>query len=72
MYGFIIGTNCLTSFLVTPFIGKQLKTVGVRFALIVGMFTGGVCCFLSGFLEFFNPGIEFVVLAVLGRCSALS
>ena len=25
VYGFIIGTNCLTSFLVTPFIGKQLK-----------------------------------------------
>ena len=49
-----------------------LKTIGVRFALIVGMFTGGVCCFLSGFLEFFNPGIEFVVLAVLGRYSALS
>ena len=67
VYGFIIGTNCLTSFLVTPFIGKQLKAVGVRFALIVGMLTGGVCCLLSGFLEFFNPGIEFVVLAVLIR-----
>lgn len=25
IYGFIIGTNCLTSFLVTPFIGKNVK-----------------------------------------------
>lgn len=25
-YGFIIGTNCLTSFIVTPFIGKNVST----------------------------------------------
>jgi hypothetical protein len=25
VYGFIIGTNCLTSFLVTPFIGKNVN-----------------------------------------------
>lgn len=67
VYGFIIGTNCLTSFIVTPYIGKKLRTVGVRFALIVGMFTGGVCCMLSGFLEFFSPGWKFVALSVLIR-----
>ncbi|TRY71035.1 hypothetical protein TCAL_08917 [Tigriopus californicus] len=66
-YGFIIGTNCLTSFIVTPFIGKNLRIIGLRFALIVGMFTGGVCCFLSGFLEFFSPDWSFVALAVLIR-----
>ena len=31
------------------------------------MFTGGVCCVLSGFLEFFRPGWEFVMLAVAIR-----
>ena len=25
VYGFIIGTNCLTSFIVTPFIGKKVS-----------------------------------------------
>ncbi len=27
VYGFIIGTNCLTSFVVTPFIGKHVSLV---------------------------------------------
>ena len=51
-----------TSFLVTPFIGQNLRGIGVRFALIAGIFTGGVCCLLSGFLEFFTPGYSFVIL----------
>eukprot|EP00095_Tigriopus_kingsejongensis_P000690 maker-scaffold58_size443543-snap-gene-1.21 protein:Tk00690 transcript:maker-scaffold58_size443543-snap-gene-1.21-mRNA-1 annotation:"hypothetical protein DAPPUDRAFT_315076" len=67
VYGFIIGTNCLTSFIVTPFIGENLRKIGLRFALIIGMFTGGVCCILSGFLEFFSPNWRFVALSVLIR-----
>lgn len=31
------------------------------------MSMGGVCCFLSGFLEFFQPGWRFVVVAVAIR-----
>ncbi|XP_057381517.1 MFS-type transporter SLC18B1-like [Daphnia carinata] len=67
IYGFIIGTNCLTSFLVTPFIGKNLKVIGVRFAFVSGVFIGGICCLLSGFLEYFPPGGSFVVISILIR-----
>ena len=109
IYGFVIGVNCLTSFLVTPMIGKnvkvliswhrkkntfvalskglfsewriykfrwlndarpqiiefsileqeniyvyfvlfcfQLPKVGVKFAMVTGMFMGGICCAISG------------------------
>lgn len=67
VYGFVIGTNCLTSFLVTPSLGKNLTKWGVRYSLIWGMFMGGVCCALSGFLEFFNVGYPFVLTAVAIR-----
>lgn len=30
VYGFIIGTNCLTSFIVTPFIGKNVSRGGTN------------------------------------------
>lgn len=30
IYGFIIGTNCLTSFLITPFIGKNVTDNQLR------------------------------------------
>jgi len=66
-YGLIIGTNCLVAFLVTPSIGNHLSTIGVKFAFCAGLLGGGVCCALSGFLEFFEPGIEFFVMAVLIR-----
>jgi len=66
-YGLIIGTNCLVAFLVTPFIGKHLSTIGLKFAFVFGMFGGGACCFLSGFLEFFQPGIVFICVSVLIR-----
>eukprot|EP00088_Acartia_fossae_P029130 TRINITY_DN2995_c0_g1_i1.p1 TRINITY_DN2995_c0_g1~~TRINITY_DN2995_c0_g1_i1.p1 ORF type:complete len:597 (-),score=41.24 TRINITY_DN2995_c0_g1_i1:347-2137(-) len=66
-YGLIIGTNCLTAFLVTPFIGNNLRVIGVKFAYVSGLFGGGICCALSGGLEFFNPGPSFLTLAVLTR-----
>jgi predicted MFS family arabinose efflux permease len=59
--------NCLVAFLVTPSIGKHLGTIGVKFAFVSGLFGGGVCCALSGFLEFFEPGLEFFVMSVLIR-----
>jgi len=67
IYGFVIGVNCLTSFLVTPMIGKNLPKVGVKFAMVTGMFMGGICCAISGFLEFFSPGAWFVVTAIMIR-----
>ncbi|CAB4059883.1 unnamed protein product [Lepeophtheirus salmonis] len=67
VYGAIIGTNCLTSFIVTPFIGRHLKTIGIRYALVMGMLAGGFCCTLSGFLEFFSPDYTFVIIAVCIR-----
>jgi len=67
IYGFIIGTNCLTSFLVTPVLGKSLPKIGVKRAFVMGMIVGGICCGLSGFLQFFAPGWKFVVTAVAIR-----
>jgi len=66
-YGLIIGTNCLVAFIVTPFIGNHLGSIGVKFAFIMGIFGGGACCFLSGFLEFFEPGSTFILMSVLIR-----
>jgi len=66
-YGLIIGTNCLTAFIVTPFIGNNLNEIGVKFAYIAGLFGGGVCCALSGLLEFCSPGPGFLALAVMIR-----
>ncbi|XP_045594273.1 MFS-type transporter SLC18B1 [Procambarus clarkii] len=67
VFGLIIGTNCLTAFLVTPIIGKKLRTIGVKFAFSAGVFCSGGCCFLSGFLEWFAPGPVFVIMAILIR-----
>jgi len=67
VYGFIIGTNCLTAFLVTPIVGKKLEDIGVKFAFVAGLFCSGGCCLLSGFLEFFPPGFTFVISAIAIR-----
>lgn len=67
IYGFVIGTNCLTSFLVTPWIGKNSPKFGVKYSFVMGMFMGGFCCMLSGFLEFFPPGWKFVMTSVFIR-----
>ena len=66
-YGMIIGTNCLVAFLTTPFIGNQLPRIGVKFSFCFGTFAGGVCCALSGLLEFFEPGQSFIIFSVLLR-----
>lgn len=66
-YGMIIGVNCLVAFLVTPSIGNHLNYIGVKFAFCAGLLGGGVCCALSGFLEFFEPGVEFIVMSVFIR-----
>jgi len=67
VYGFVIGTNCLTSFIVTPVLGKSLPKIGVKRAFVVGMVIGGVMCGSSGFLQFFPPDWRFVVTAVFIR-----
>ncbi|XP_042889245.1 MFS-type transporter SLC18B1-like isoform X2 [Penaeus japonicus] len=67
IYGLIIGTNCLTAFLITPVVGKNLKTIGVHFAFTAGLFCSGGCCMLTGLLEFFPGGTAFVLIAVLIR-----
>jgi len=66
-YGFIIGTNCITSFLVTPFIGKNLPRFGVCYSMVSGLLIGGICCGMSGFLEFFPPSFEFIVTSIIIR-----
>jgi len=66
-YGMIIGTNCLVAFLTTPFIGNQLPRIGVKFSFCFGTFAGGMCCALSGLLEFFEPGQSFIIFSVLLR-----
>ena len=66
-YGLIIGTNCLVAFIVTPFIGNHLDSIGVKFAFVTGILGGGACCLLSGFLEFFEPGTTFIIMSVLIR-----
>lgn len=63
-YGLIIGTNCLVAFLVTPLIGNNLGRIGVKFSYCAGLFGGGVCCVLSGMLEFIHPGPSFLAIAV--------
>ncbi|XP_047493204.1 MFS-type transporter SLC18B1-like isoform X2 [Penaeus chinensis] len=67
IYGLIIGTNCLTAFLITPVVGKNLKTIGVHFAFTAGLFCSGGCCMLTGLLEFFPGGPAFVIIAVFIR-----
>jgi len=66
-YGTIIGTSCLVAFLVTPFIGKQLPNIGVKFSFCYGTFAAGICCVLSGLLEFIEPGKPFLIFSVLIR-----
>jgi len=66
-YGSIIGTSCLVAFLVTPWIGNQLPNIGVKFSFCYGTFASGVCIVLSGFLEFFEDGQQFIVFSVLIR-----
>ena len=66
-YGLIIGTNCLVAFIVTPFVGNHLDFIGVKFAFITGIFGGGACCLLSGFLEYFQPGTTFLLMSILVR-----
>ena len=66
-YGLIIGINSLLSFLVTPLIGKHISYIGVKYSYCMGMFGGGVCCGLTGLLEFFKPGMSFIVCAILIR-----
>ena len=66
-YGLIIGTNCLVAFIVTPFVGNHLPQIGVKYAFCFGTFAGGVCCALSGLLEFFEPGQSFIIFSVLIR-----
>jgi len=66
-YGLIIGTNCLVAFLVTPLIGNNLGRIGVKFSYCAGLFGGGVCCALSGMLEFIHPGPAFLAIAVAIR-----
>ena len=61
-YGSIIGTSCLMAFLVTPWIGNQLPSIGVKFSFCYGTFAAGICCVLSGLLEFFEPGMYRVSL----------
>lgn len=46
---------------------EQLRVIGVRFAFVSGVFIGGVCCFLSGFLEYFPAGTSFVVVSIAIR-----
>ncbi|XP_050688452.1 MFS-type transporter SLC18B1-like isoform X2 [Eriocheir sinensis] len=69
LFGLIIGTNCLTSFLVTPFIGKKLNKIGIKFAFSAGIFASGACCILSGLLEWFPPGAVFVTTAIMIRAA---
>lgn len=66
-YGLIIGTNCLVAFLVTPFIGNNLNNIGVKLAYIGGLIMGGVCCILSGLLEYIQPGPAFIAVAIAIR-----
>jgi len=67
VYGAIIGMNCLTSFVVTPFLGKYLNEIGIKFAFVSGTFSSGVCCVLSGSLEFIPAGWMFITEALLIR-----
>ncbi|KAF0312294.1 MFS-type transporter SLC18B1 [Amphibalanus amphitrite] len=49
VYGAIIGTNCLVSFVVTPFLGRHIETIGVGFSLMFGPGLGGIFYELGGF-----------------------
>ena len=66
-YGLIIGTNCLVAFVVSPIIGNNISIIGVKYSFCMGLFAGGVCCSLTGFLELFQPGTSFIACAVLIR-----
>lgn len=67
MYGFVLGSNCLTTFLITPFIGRNLDIIGPRFAYITGSIMSGVCCSLSGFLDVIPAGASFIALSIAIR-----
>jgi len=45
----------------------QLPQFGIYYSIVNGMIVGGICCALSGFLEFFSPGPHFVICAVVIR-----
>ena len=72
VYGFVIGTHCLTSFIVTPMIGKNLPKYGVKYSFVSGTFIGSICVAVSGLLQFDPPGWEFVVTAVFIRIAHAS
>jgi len=67
VYGFILGTNCLTTFIVTPIIGRNLNNVGPKFIFVAGMFSNGVCCFLAGFLDKMPAGVCFIGYSIAIR-----
>ncbi|XP_043225677.1 MFS-type transporter SLC18B1-like [Amphibalanus amphitrite] len=67
VYGAIIGTNCLVSFVVTPFLGRHIETIGVGFSLVSGVCASGVSCILCGMLEMFPASMSFVYAAVAIR-----
>ena len=51
----------------TPIIGKNLEKIGVNFVFLAGSIVSGCCCCLSGFLEYFYGGWEFVTIAICIR-----
>ncbi|XP_037068578.1 MFS-type transporter SLC18B1-like [Pollicipes pollicipes] len=67
VYGAIIGTNCFVSFVVTPFLGKHIETIGLSFTLVSGVLASGVSGVLCGMLDMFPAGMPFVYTAVAIR-----
>lgn len=66
-YGLVFGVFELVVFLVSPFYGQHLTSIGPKRMFFSGICTSGVCSVLFGLLDFINGHLWFISLAFLIR-----
>ena len=66
-YGFVFGIFQLVIFIVSPFYGHYITTIGSKFMMVAGVFTTGCTCILFGQLVFIDGTKAFLTLSFLVR-----
>ena len=66
-YGLVFGIFQLVIFIVSPFYGHYITTIGSKFMMIAGAFTTGCTCILFGQLVFIDGTKIFLTLSFLVR-----
>ena len=66
-YGLVFGIFQLVIFIVSPFYGHYITTIGSKFMMVAGVFTTGCTCILFGQLVFIDGTKVFLTLSFLVR-----